>query len=210
MNKYEANAIILSGGKCRRISTEKSFIKLGSETLIETIINVLHKIFSDIIIVANHSEKYSGLAVQKVVKDIIPEKGPLGGIYTGLKISDTQYNFIIACDMPFINPFLISLLLENNEGYDIVVPAYNGFFEPLYAVYSKNCTEVILEQLKNNELKIIDIYPKLKTNVLVCDDHFFSEKTFFNVNTPEDLILAKNYLKIAGEKHVSGNSIITT
>ncbi len=103
-----ANAIILCGGKSSRIFLPKPFIEINGRTIIENIVEVLKGLFNKIIIVTNNIEKYIKLEVELIVKDKIPGKGPLGGIYTGLNYSDTFYNFILACDMPFIEPGAIS------------------------------------------------------------------------------------------------------
>jgi len=190
------NAIILSGGKCSRISITKSFIKLGNKTIIEDIIDTLTQMFDSIIVVANEQEKYSELKVSSVVRDIIPHKGPLGGIYTGLVNSDSIYNFVVACDMPFIESQLISLLLNHIDGYDIIVPEYNGFIEPLYGIYSKNCINIILDHIKKNDLKVRNIFQKLKVKYVDCNRLPDAHNAFFNINTPKDLDQARRNLKL--------------
>ena len=187
------NAIILSGGDCSRISLTKSFIKIGSKTIIEETIDILNILFKDIIIVSNDVSKYSGLGVKAAVEDVIPYKGPLGGIYTGLSYSDTYSNFIIACDMPFIEPMIISLLLQHKDEYDVIVPEYNGFIEPLYAVYSKKCLDVILEHINKNDLKVINIFPELNVKKINCNKYSIAPNAFFNINTPGDLQQARIY-----------------
>ena len=190
------NAIILSGGKCSRISVTKPFIKIGQNTIIESTIQVLNNMFNDIIIVTNDLEKYSHLHVKTCINDIIPGKGPLGGIYAGLSCSDSFQNFIIACDMPFVEPDIITLLLNYADKYDIVIPEYNGFIEPLYAVYSKNCIKVISEHIKHNDLKVKNIFPKLNVKFVDCNNYPMAQNAFFNINTPRDLHKAQTFSKM--------------
>jgi len=191
----KASAIILAGGKNTRIGKEKAFIQLPSgETIIGNTLNILRKIFPEIIIVTNRKEVYSKLNVQ-VVEDLIKESGPLGGIFTGLCYSTSNHNLVVACDMPFIQPALIRLLLDARGTYDVVIPEIDGEVEPLFALYSKNCIPVMIEHLQKRNLKIREIINKLHVKkigtkeVNPVDPRHLS---FFNINTEEDLRKAEN------------------
>ena len=74
-----------------------------------------------------------------MVADIHPHRGPLGGLYTGLKLSTSCYNIAVACDMPFLNRHMLSHLLDIADGHDAVVPLIQGKPQTLLAVYSKGC-----------------------------------------------------------------------
>ncbi|AKX95016.1 putative molybdenum cofactor guanylyltransferase [Moorella thermoacetica] len=185
----KAGGIILAGGKSSRMGTNKALLPVGAKTMIETIISVLRPLFPEIIVVTNEPELYQHLEV-RLVKDIIPAKGPLSGIHAGLSVSPYKYNFVVACDMPFIEPKLISYMVEHADGYDVVVPRAGEYLEPLHAVYSKNCIPFIEDCLKKNVTKIIAFYPEIR---LYCLDvevlRRFGDVTrmFFNLNTPADL-----------------------
>jgi molybdopterin-guanine dinucleotide biosynthesis protein A len=139
----KASAIILAGGKNSRIGQNKAFIRLpNGQTILQNSINVLRKIFPEIIIVTNRKEAYREFDVL-VVEDLIKECGPLGGIFTGLCHSESQRNFVTACDMPFIRPALIRSLLAESGTYDVVIPEVDGEAEPLFGVYSKSSIPII-------------------------------------------------------------------
>jgi molybdopterin-guanine dinucleotide biosynthesis protein A len=189
----DATGIILAGGKGSRIKRNKALIELpGGRTLIRRCVDTLHKVCGEILIVSNEEEPYQSLDA-RVVEDIIKAKGPLGGIYTGLFHSKTHCNFIMACDMPFPQPDLIRLLLHECDHHDVVVPEINGEVEPLFAVYSKNCLQVMSTHIQRDALKIRDIFEELRTKkvgekeVEKVDPKHLS---FFNINTQEDLIKA--------------------
>jgi molybdopterin-guanine dinucleotide biosynthesis protein A len=194
----KASAIILAGGKNTRIGKNKAFIQLPSgESMIQNTLNILQRIFPEIIIVTNQKENYLKLDV-KVVEDLIKESGPLGGIFTGLCYSTSEHNFVVACDMPFINPALIKLLWEKSETYDAVIPEIDGEAEPLFALYSKNCIPVMFEHLQKQNLKMREVLRKLQVNRIGAEeiDRLDPEHlSFFNINTEEDLKIAQN-LKI--------------
>ena len=126
----------------------------------------------------------------RLVKDEGPDKGPLMGLYSGLKASSSQYNFVAACDMPFLKISLIKFMLDTKDDYDILIPRVSEKFHTLLGIYSKSCIPVMEEMLRQNELRVSSIFPRLNT-------HFFTQRemerfdphllSFVNINTPEEL-----------------------
>lgn len=191
-------AIILAGGKCRRFNhSPKAFLNINGSLIIERMLKVLKGEFNEIIVVTNTLSTYEYLGVP-LVKDLIEGLGPLGGIYSGLVNSSSNYNFVFACDMPFINPDLIRHMINITQGYDIIIPKLNGLFEPLHAVYSKNCIGPIERQLKRGNLKIIDFFKEVKVKEVAEIEigQFLPERAFVNINTPTD------YKKFSAEEKI--------
>ncbi len=98
----------------------------------------------------------------KVVSDIFPASGSLGGIYTGLLASDSFYNLVVAADMPFLSVPLLRYMIEISPGYDFVLPRIDGLFEPLHAVYSKNCAAPIGAILGQGKRVIVELFNYVK------------------------------------------------
>jgi molybdopterin-guanine dinucleotide biosynthesis protein A len=103
--------IILAGGKSTRMGEDKAFIEVGEVPLFERAYRVLREIFSEIIIVANDARPFENYEA-RLQKDIISDKGALGGLYTGLFHSQSHHAFCAACDMPLLNPRLIKYMAE--------------------------------------------------------------------------------------------------
>lgn len=187
-------AIILAGGKSIRMGRNKAFLKLKGKTFIEHQVDLLREIFDKIIISANTPSEYEYLNLP-VFKDIFPEKGPLGGIYTGLINSSSFYTFMLACDMPFVEVELIRHLKSLTEGHDVVVPQSNRGLEPLHAFYSKNCIEPIKREIDRNKLRIISFFPEVNVKIVKLDS-LTSSKSFKhsikNLNTVKEYENAKN------------------
>lgn len=198
----KASAIILAGGKNTRIARNKAFIQLPTgETILQNTLNVLQKIFPEIIIVTNQKEAYLKFNVQ-VVEDLIKDSGPLGGIFTGLCYSVSKRNFVVACDMPFIKPALIRLLLGESGAYDVAIPEVNGEVEPLFALYSKNCIPMMFEHLQKQNLKMRKVLGELqvkKIGAKEIDQLDPQHLSFFNINTQEDLRRAESMKIKMGE-----------
>ena len=154
-----------------------------------------------IVVVANYEQaKMMPLNPQvKVVIDKYPNCGPLGGIYSGLSKAINQWSFVSACDMPFLNPNLINDMAELREGYDIIAPIIDNRAEPVHAMYHQACLASISKQLNSGELKITRFYDEM--NVKEVGTNFIDKIdpgrwSFFNINTPEDMIKAnQKYLQ---------------
>ena len=130
----------------------------------------------------------------RIVVDCYPGKGPLGGVYTGLKVADTFYSLVVACDMPFLNLGLLGYLVRLAPGFDLIVPKLGGMLEPLHAVYSKDCLKVMEKPLREGYLQIAKVIPLVKTRYVLDEEvDKFDPKhiSFFNINTEADLQRAK-------------------
>lgn len=187
-------AVILAGGENKRMGRNKAFVKLNDgSTVIENQIRLLRKVFAKVLIVANSPRKYQSLGVE-VVQDIIPFKGPLGGIYSGLFSPGGFYNFFLACDAPFPNMALIAYMKGLVNDYDVVVPKTRFGYEPLSAFYSRDCLSSVKRQMDSGNLKVVDFFPGVRVRVVEGEElnRFDPEGiAFFNINTREDLRRAR-------------------
>lgn len=206
--------VVLAGGKSTRMGTNKAVLEVGGRRLIESVVEKLQAFFPEVLIIANTPGLYETLG-PKVFPDLIPDKGSLGGLYTGLFYASYEYVFFAACDMPFLNPDLIAFMKEIvGEGfspplsggveprpYDVVIPKAQGELHTLHAIYSKRCLPFIKELLDRERLKIVAFFPKVRVKVIEeetirrFDPSLLS---FFNANTPEELALARRLSESVG------------
>jgi molybdenum cofactor guanylyltransferase len=197
----EISGIILAGGRSLRLGHDKVLEKIGNTSLLERVVSHIDSFSKKIIIVTAQERTFAPLAKYpkvKIVSDILPGQGSLGGIYTGLLESSSFYNLVVAADMPFLNESLLHYMIEKSDGYDFVLPRVNGLFEPLHAVYSRNCIAPIKSILEQGKKVIIELFDYVKVRYIEAEevDRFDPEHlSFFNINTREDLELAR---KIAG------------
>jgi len=188
------NAIVLAGGQSSRFGSDKAFAKIGDLTIVESLFFPLSLLFKKIIVVTNFPEKYQAFPVQ-IVTDKIKGQGPLGGIYTGLLASDSERNFVVACDMPLINPRLIQYLSSIQEGA-VVVPKINDKLEPLFAIYAKSCLPAIERQLTAGKNKIQDFFAEVNVRYVAEIELKKFDPTltsFLNINLQKDLRKIPNY-----------------
>ncbi|MGD9681552.1 MAG: molybdenum cofactor guanylyltransferase, partial [Candidatus Obscuribacterales bacterium] len=90
-------ALILCGGRSRRMGRPKAFLPYESSTVIAHIVDTITPIFTEVLLVSNEPESYEDLGVD-VVKDILPYRGPMGGILSGLLVAAHEHSFVFACD----------------------------------------------------------------------------------------------------------------
>jgi len=133
--------------------------------------------------------------------DIYPDKGPLGGIYTGLLASQSPHNLVVACDMPFLNQSLLQFQMNLAPGFDVVVPSVGEHLEPLHAVYSKNCLPHIERILKDGGRSVLDLIPQVNVRYVrgrEIERYAPDYLSFFNLNTEANLEKARALVN--GEK----------
>jgi len=133
----DISCIVLAGGKGLRLGHDKALETVGNKCLIQWVVFSLSFLNSDIIIVTATKQFFpqlTGYPKLKIITDTYSGKGPLGGIYTGLATSDSVYNLVVACDMPFLNEDLLRYMIQLSANFDLVVPRWDSMVEPLHAI----------------------------------------------------------------------------
>ena len=175
----------------------KSFIRIKNIPILQRAIDILKKLFDEIILVTNSPAEYHPYEKDcNIVTDILKGLGPLSGIHSALIHTSKEGIFCVACDMPFLHIGLINRLLDatKDKRFDCIIPCSDKGIEPLHAVYSKGILSKLEDSLVKKELSVRQLlkncnckYIKARTEEIV---------SFFNVNIQEDLKeigLHKNY-----------------
>ena len=192
---HKITGIILAGGKNLRMGKNKAFLEVNGERIIDRIKNLFRELFDEVLLGTNSLPDYLDLNL-RMVADLHPAKGALGGIYTGLFHASHSHAFVAACDMPFLNKDLIRHLIDLSPGYALVIPKTQDGWQPLHAIYSQKCLPFMEDLIRQDNLKIIDFFHRVKKRevpteeILPFDPNLAS---FLNVNTPDDLARIKDY-----------------
>jgi len=193
--KKPITGVILAGGLNTRFNGQnKAFIRLDGETIIDRLYRLYKNLFDEIIIVTNKPVLFSGFNCL-IATDLFSIRGSLTGIHTGLFYASCDYIFVYACDTPFIKVSLVGTILEAaHPSAGASIPSTSTGLEPLCAVYAKKCLPLVERHITRNQMKIQRVFGKKRIHVI-------SEKklrqadpdlvSFFNINRPEDLDLAK-------------------
>ena len=182
----------------------KALETISRRTLLEQVVFQLSLLDSGISIVVASEYRYpqlDGYARLRIAGDIYPGKGPLSGIYSGLKASDSFCNLVVACDMPFLNRDLLLYMVEASSGFDLVVPRLGYLIEPPHAVYTKDCLAPIECMLEQDSLSVRGLFPMVRVRYVGAEEieRFDPEHlSFFNINTGADLERARGLIKRCG------------
>ena len=182
--------IVLAGGNSSRMGTDKASIRLNGRTFLEIQVEKIKSLGLGKILV---SCPYSGptndaglIPDTAYVSDLLPDRGPLGGLYSCFLKCEGHPAIVLSVDVPRISAATLRALMTayDREKGDAVVLSYNDRPEPLLAVYNTKHREIIKELLDMGELSVSSYLARIN-----C--HFLSFKgdpeELFNCNTPEEL-----------------------
>jgi len=175
---------ILCGGKSSRMKSEKGLVLFQEKPFIEHIIQAILPI-TDQIKLITASKEYDYLEYEKI-PDLVLDKGPLGGIYTALSHSDTEFNLILSCDIPLISTELLQeLISKHTKEAEITVFSSESKTHPLIGIYSKSIVSTIKEAIEANELKMMDLLAKLPHQIINIEESENFHLT--NINSADEL-----------------------
>ncbi|MFC2052092.1 molybdenum cofactor guanylyltransferase [Chloroflexota bacterium] len=185
------STIILAGGKNLRMGRSKASEIIGGKSLIEHVIERLRPLTRQILIVTSQQRPDLTVAGVETLVDLYPDRGPLAGIYTGLRYSQPSHSIVVACDMPFLNAGLLRHMVKLSRNFDAVVPRLEeGKVEPLHAVYSKSCLSVMEGMMKHNQLGVHSFLEAVNVRYVEreeCQRLDPELLSFFNINYQSDL-----------------------
>ena len=191
---FQATGIILAGGSGSRMNgADKSLLVINNRPMLDRNVEKLRKWFDQVLIVTNRQRSYDYPGVKQVI-DEREGYGPLMGLYSGLKASLNELNFVMACDMPHVSEDMVRLLMDKAKDVDAIVPRINGYYEPLQAVYNKSVIAAIESSLEKEHFKVVDFFKKvhvrevLEKEITAIDPELLS---FMNINTTHDLHRAR-------------------
>jgi molybdopterin-guanine dinucleotide biosynthesis protein A len=175
---------ILCGGKSSRMESEKGLVLFQEKPFIEHIIQAILPV-TDQIKLVTASKEYDYLPYEKIV-DIIADRGPLGGIYTALTHSETEFNLILSCDIPLISSELLKeLIAKHTKEAGITIFATESRIHPLIGIYSKEILPIVKEAIEANELKMMDLLAKTPHQIIKIEESENFPLT--NINSTDEL-----------------------
>ncbi len=198
---------LLAGGKSSRMgmNTDKAFLEFGGQTLLDRALAVMGAVCDRVTIVGDPakftqyvSSKYGSTKYESVVADIFAGCGPLAGIHAALVHSAAELNLMLAVDMPFVSKELLAFLFTAAEDEDnhaiVTVPRTSKGLQPLCAVYRRDFSRAAEQALRAGKYKIDAAFSSVAVRVIEEGELAaagFSERNFFNVNTPQDRLAAE-------------------
>ncbi len=179
--------IVLAGGKSSRFGEDKALAMWNGKTLLARAVDLLWSLHLDPVVIANPKRDYSLLPCP-VFNDAIPEKGPLGGLYTAYSLFPQNTLLVLTCDMPYLEETVLKRLIESDTAIaQATIFSIEEQMQPFPGIYKHELKALLLECLESNELSMKSFLSRV-----ICKQTVFSrsDSEFFkNVNSPEDLDL---------------------
>jgi molybdopterin-guanine dinucleotide biosynthesis protein A len=192
----DAAAVLLVGGRSSRMGRPKAGLLFDGEPLLAHLLRRLARAFPAIVVVrapgqdlAIPSASVIGASSLVVAEDRVTDQGPVAGICAGLAAVRQPLAYVVTCDVPFLDPGLGVWMVSLVEGYDVVVPEWEGRLNPLQAVYRTRVLPVVEAQLAEGRRRLMDLYERVavrKVSEAEIRAHDPEGRTFFNMNTPEE------------------------
>jgi molybdenum cofactor guanylyltransferase len=196
--------VILAGGQNKRFNGKnKAFIRVGGKRIVDRLMAVYTRLFDQIVLVTNDPSAYMDVNAL-IVSDHFSVRSSLNGLHAGLFAAAHEYAFFAACDTPFIKRDLVQRVMEEIEpNADLIIPCTAKGYEPMFAVYRKTCLPAMVRQLEHGRLKIQALFRKLRVKTVAEDELRRIDPdliSFFNINTPADLLKAEVLYKEYGSR----------
>lgn len=159
---------VLTGGNSKRFGDNKCLYKIGGKTMIGMIVDSIGKLFSEIIFVGSNPQ----IGVGKFLRDIHPNRGPVGGLETALINSKYESIFLIACDMPFVSSEVVKSMIEVRDEYSILCPLVENIYQVTHAIYSKSVFPAVVKELKRERPSLTHIVLHTPKVLFLDENHF--------------------------------------
>lgn len=188
---------------------DKRFLRVGELTLLDRVLSVMSQVFSERLIVIAQDSLPLEIAGCQVYRDLIPDSGSLGGLYTGLTQASQKRIFVVACDMPFLNPDMIRWFLSRDPDADIVMARLDSGLQPLHAVYGKRALPYLQHMAEERRLMIQTIASEPSLNITIVHPSEWQpidplSRSFQNVNSPAELEAARAAVPGSPRLHSDG------
>ena len=188
MKQNSITPVILVGGKGRRLGKDKVFLSLKNKSIIHRTYRILKTVFGkEPIFVGREVLPFPYMVIPDVVKGV----GPKGGLLTAFLNTNTDFVFLTACDMPFINmDLLICMSRTLKKESEIYMPRIkNGYMEPLFAFYRKSLLHDLKKQIEYGEYRMRTLIKGHTVQYMEEEVENIDRElmTFFNINIKSDL-----------------------
>ena len=181
---------VIAGGQSSRFGSDKALAAwTENRTVLGAVLEAASAISNDVFIVAGAKNGYREFGVP-VYKDIIPSKGPVGGIHTALSLARGQRVLILACDMPAASVSFIRYLCKVRSWAPVIVPESDFGLEPLHALWHKSLKTVLEHYINQGSTGVRKILKDLPLRMITMDEakkNGLDINSLKSTNTPEEL-----------------------
>jgi molybdopterin-guanine dinucleotide biosynthesis protein A len=185
----DITGVLLAGGRATRMGgLAKGLLRLDGQPVLERSLDLYRRLFGASLLVVNEPQRHAGLEVPKV-PDLLPDRGPAGGLHAALVGASTPWAFVAGCDMPFLSGGGIGLLAARRAGALAVVPRWDGHLQTLHALWSRQVLPALERGLAAGNFSLRRLADQVGAAVVEADAWRAvdpSGRAFLNANTPEE------------------------
>ena len=156
-------AVVLTGGESRRMGRDKAMTKIAGKPMVAHIIETIDPLFSDILISVR--EFRTDVSLPQII-DSSSARGPMIGIKSALEAMQTDWLFVIACDMPFVSTELIQALVLKRENHHAVLTHVDDRAQPLFGFYAKSCLPLMKTSVAEGQRSMMRLLDQLDVYLL--------------------------------------------
>jgi molybdopterin-guanine dinucleotide biosynthesis protein A len=178
----QSSGFVLAGGASKRMGRDKALLPYGGTTLVEHVAKTVREAAGSVALIG-HPDRLGHLGLP-VFPDELPDCGPASGIYTALRVTETDWNLVVACDMPAVTADILRELFrraETTERNCVAAIGPYGQPEPLCAVYHRRCLPALTRAIRDKQLRMRDFVKEIGAVWVPVD-----KSALANVNTPAE------------------------
>ncbi|MDR5876265.1 molybdenum cofactor guanylyltransferase MobA [Vreelandella gomseomensis] len=182
---HDLTGMILAGGEGRRMGgRDKGLEPFAGLPLVGHVVQRFDGRVAELLINANRNADAYGLFADRVIADAEGGfKGPLMGIYSGLRAAKTPWLLVAPCDSPALPDDLVARMIAGIGEHDIGVAFDGERLHPVVALLRTSLADDLAATLGEGERKIDRWYARhawCKVDMSDCPD------AFANLNTEEE------------------------
>lgn len=199
MKEGSVSGVLLAGGKSLRMGRDKRLLEVGGTPLFSCVLGVLDGVFDEVLVSVAETAEGLPAGRYRVVPDLMLGCATLGGLYSALQASQTEWIFAVACDMPLVNPQLVRHLLAMRAENDYVMPMLSTGPQPMLACYRKTCLPMLHQRLQKKDLRLHGLLEDESLRGTLVQEAELMRidpqlRSFLNINTPADFEMVRKLL----------------
>jgi len=202
MSEHNILGAILAGGQSKRMGKDKLFLELDNKKLIEHTTDKVKKYLKNIIIITNQDNDFFYKNNLTTVRDCIGgQLGPLVGILTAMKwakenMTECSWVATFPCDTPFFPEIIIENFIQESKKKEslILCASSHGRKHNIFGLWSLDLYDKLKDDLTKKKVRKVQDWTE-KNKIKILEFKFNDYDPFFNINTEEDLEVAKKLIK---------------